>query len=272
MAKWSLRTDGDTVDVIKLIADSFEFETDKSATLKVASPELLVSQGKVPGTSFVSKFGQNEHVGTTAYEDVWDGGGIYDWPADNTAPITHIYSTGADIQPIEVQGLDIDGHQVVQTITLTGTTVVPLTTPLWRVFRMKNIGNVDILSNSVIHASTATKTGSYAQIQNGNNQTLMALYTIPAGKTGYLYQGSANLVGLVRDYSIDGHFYMRPFGQVFQLKYTFGLSSDGTSGSQHFYKFPLPIAEKTDLRLSAESSLNGGVVNATFDILLVDNQ
>jgi len=244
-----------------------------SDNLRVTDAEsgLAIAKGDVANTLFVSKFGQNEDIGTGAREDIWDGGGTYTWPADNTAPITHIYSTGVDVQNIEVQGLDINGDQVVQTITLTGTTVAPLTTPLWRVFRMKNQGNVDILVGSIIHASDAGKAVSYAQIQNGNNQTLMALYTIPAGKTGYLVMGGASLVGLNRAYSLDGHFYIRQFGGVFQLKHTFGVTADGTSTFQHEYKIPLPIEEKSDIKVDAISSAAGGILNATFDIVLVDN-
>ena len=244
---------------------------DGDLTISDNSSGLSIAQGKVTGTSFVSKFGQNENVGTGAFEEVWDGGGTYVYPADNTAPITHIYSTGADIQPIEVQGLDINGDLVVQSKTLTGTTVVVLDTPLWRVFRMKNTGSSTILTGSIVHASDSGKAVSYAQIQNGNNQTLMALYTIPAGKTGYLTAGSASIVGLNRAYSIDGHMYMREFGGVHQLKHTFGVSSDGSSYFQHKYDIPLPIQEKTDIKVSVISSANGGIVNATFDIVLVDN-
>lgn len=231
---------------------------------------LEVAKGNIPGASFISKFGQNEDIGTGAFEDIWDVGGTYTYPADGTAPITHIDSTDAgDTEPIEVQGLDIDGNLVTQTKTLTGTTLVELDTPLWRVFRMKNEGTTDLVGT--VQAVNAGDTVIYAQINNGNNQTLMALYTIPAGKTGYLLQGGASIVGLIRAYSIDGHFYMRPFGGVFQLKHTFGAASDGTSTFQHTYPIPLPIAEKTDVRVRAVSSAAGGVLNATFDILLIDD-
>ena len=182
---------------------------------------LEVAKDNIPGSSFVSKFGQNEDIGTGAFEDIWDGGGTYTYPADATASITHLYSTdNNDTMNIEVQGLSSDGTLTVQTITLTGTTVVALTTDLWRVFRLKNGGTADNLV--VIHASVSDKATSYAQIGIGNNQTLMALYTIPLGKTGYLIKGSASMAGLTRSYSIDGHVYMRPFGGVFQLKNTFG--------------------------------------------------
>jgi len=244
---------------------------DGNLTISDNSSGLAIAKGDVTGTTFVSKFGQNEDIGTGAYEDIWDGGGTYTWPANGTAPITHLYSTGADTVEIEVQGLDIDGELVVQTKTLTGTTVVALDTALWRVFRMKNLGSTDIGSSNIVHASDSGKTVSYAQIQNGNNQTLMALYTIPAGKIGYLLAGSASIVGLVRDYSIDGHVYMRSYGGVFQLKHTFGAISDGTSVFQHRYHIPLPIPAKTDITVKAISSKDGGILNATFDIVLVDN-
>lgn len=232
---------------------------------------LRVSKGEIVGHSFVNKFGQNTVVGTGAFEDVWDGGGDYIYPADDTAPITHIYSTGADVQAIEVQGLDVAGALVVQTITLTGTTVVALTTPLWRVFRMKNVGTVDIGAGSIVHASDSGKTVSYAQIQNGNNQTLMALYTIPLGKTGYLYGGTNSLYGVARDYALNGKLTMRPHGGAFQLKKTFGLDSNGTG----FIKMDSDLVGKipalTDVKVSAISIGKVGGVNTTFDILLIDN-
>jgi len=244
--------------------------TDGNLAISDNSSGLSIAQGKVSGVSYVSKFGQNEDIGTGAFEDIWDAGGTYTYPANNTAPITHIASSNnGDTVPIEVQGLDINGNLVVQTITLTGTTIAPLTTPLWRIFRMKNVGATN--NAGTIIAVNSGVTTTYASIAPGNNQTLMALYTIPAGKTGYMTAQSYSLVGLKRAYSVDGHLWMRSFGGVFQLKHTFGLSSDGTSSFQHIYNIPLKISEKTDIRVSAISSSTGGVMNATFDIVLVDN-
>lgn len=232
---------------------------------------IMVAMGKIADASFISKFGQNEGLNTSTFEDIWDGGGTYTYPADATAPITHIYSTGAETVDIEVQGLDVNGDLLVQTKTLTGTTVAALDTALWRVFRMRNMGSTDIGGGSVIHASDAGKAVSYAQIVNGNNQTLMALYTIPNGKTGYLLREDADMAGLTRSYSIDGHVLMREFGGVFQLKSTFGVQSEGGNSYAHEFPIPLPIAGKTDLRVEAISSAANGVLNATFDILLIDD-
>ncbi len=272
----ALKPDGTVTDIdataggnLKMALEEFD-ETFYTNPLPVADFYLNVSKGLIPGHSFVSKFGQNDDVGTGAFEDVWDNGGTYIYPADNTAPITKLIGhNAADTEPIEIQGLDINGNLVIQTKTITGLTAVTLDTPLWRIFRLRNVGTTDLVAD--VCAINDADTQDYACINNGNNQTLMALYTIPAGKTGYLLKGTGNIVGTNRAYSIDGEVSMRNFGSVFQLKNTFGLSTDGSSYFDHKYPIPLPISEKTDIRNQVISSSSGGKVNVTFDILLVDN-
>ncbi len=231
---------------------------------------LQVAQGKVPGHSFVNKFGQNDSISTNTWEDVWDVGGVYTYPANGTAPITHIDSdSSSDTEPINVQGLDINGDLVLQTKTLTGTTPVALDTPLWRVFRLKNMGTSNLVGE--VQAINTADTVIYAQIQDGNNQTLMALYTIPNGVTGYLYMGTNSLYGISRDYAVNGRLWMRPYGLVFQLKKTFMLDSEGTS----FMKMDSPligkIAAKTDIRVDGKSVGTAGGLNTTFEILLIED-
>jgi len=231
---------------------------------------LEVAKGNISGHSVMSKFGQNSEVGTEAYEDVWDGGGTYTYPADATADITELVSTeAADTEDIEIQGLSSDGTLTVQTKTLTGTTPVTLTTPLWRVFRLKNMGSTDLVGDVTVE--NTGNTIEYAKIQIGNNQTLMALYTIPKDKTGYMLQGTNSIAGTNRTYAVAGRMLMRPFGGVFQLKKTFGLQSDGTSFLIMDWPLPGKIAAKTDIRVQAISSAADGVINTTFEILLIDD-
>ena len=231
---------------------------------------LKVAKGEVPGHSIVNKFGQNDSLNSSTYEDIWDGGGVYVYPADGIAPITHLIAhNAADTEPIEVQGLDINGDLVVQTKTITGLTSVALDTPLWRVFRLKNVGTSDLIDN--VCAIDSGDTQDYACINNGNNQTLMALYTIPNGKTGYLYQGTNNLSGVTRAVAASGKLSMRAYGSIFQLKKTFGVNSEGSS----FISIQSPllgkIPTKTDIKVSALGSATGVSINTTFDILLIDD-
>ena len=212
--------------------------------------------GRKKKTSMIQKFGQNSDLNSTSYEDIWDGGGDYPYPADDTAPITKLVSTVAgDTEPIEVQGLDVDGNLVLQTITLTGDTAVALTTPLWRVFRLKNQGSSDLVGDVTVTNDAGDVT--YAKIAIGNNQTLMALYTIPAGKTGFLLSGTNNLSDATRAVGVSGRLAMRPYGGVFQLKKTFGLNSEGTSFIRLPSEIPGAIGARTDIRVSAIASANG---------------
>ena len=251
-------------------ASSLAFDTD--GNLKTSDTPFLqrVAQGDVIGYSIINKFGQNDTLNNATYEDVWDGGATYTYPANGNADITKIVSTStADTMDVEAQGLDSTGALVVQTITLTGTTAVVLDTPLWRIFRMKNVGAVDNVGE--VSAQNTALGIIYAIMQAGNNQTLMALYTIPLNCTGYLYQGTNNLSGVTRAVAASGRLTMRPFGGVFQLKKTFGVNSEGSSFIPLQSPLPGKIPALTDIRVSALGSANGVSLNTTFDILLIED-
>ena len=116
---------------------------------------LAVNMGLVDGYEYLDKFGENPDVGTSAAEDIWEGGGEYTFDTFGTAPIVSIASdNAADTVDIEVQGLDINGDLVKQTVTLTGTTRVALTTALWRVFRMSNESSTDIVGTVFCYTGT----------------------------------------------------------------------------------------------------------------------
>jgi microcystin degradation protein MlrC len=243
-----------------------------------------IAAGRVSGVSFIDKFGETGIDIDTAdgLVDVWDG--VVDPNASKTYnysvlnDIDTISSSNAtDTQTIEIQGLNALYNEVTQTATLNGQSKVTLSTPLMRVFRMKNTGATNIAGDVYCYVDGTISGGVptvantiRAIIRSGNNQTLMALYTIPAGKTGYLLQGTTGIVSKLAGY-IDGKFSIRPFGGVFQVKRTFGLSTTGTS--QHSFEFPipLPIEEKSDIRVRVQSSANNMSCSATFTLVLEDN-
>jgi hypothetical protein len=238
---------------------------------------LNVSMGLFPGYSVVDKFGENPEIDTTTTpEDIWEGGGLYSYDADDTAPIVSLISSDAgDTEPIQVIGLDIDGNEVEQTITLTGTTRVALTTALWRVYRMINVGTSDLAGT--VYCYTGTGGGvpalsvTRAIINNGNNQTLMAVYTIPRGKVGFLFRGELGVSRSITAGEARCAYYSRRYGKVFTIKKRVNLSNSGTSIYPDSRKFPDPIPALTDIRLTAEVvSANGMGLFGTLDILLVD--
>jgi hypothetical protein len=235
---------------------------------------LQISRGKVNGHTEVLKFGRNQDLPSGVREDIWDGSAMYPWPS--TADITHIHSTDSlDVGvEIEVQGLDVDYNQITQTKALDGAdaqTLVALDTPMIRNFRNKNVSGTDLLGN--LHTTNAGDSVTYGQITAPFNQTLMALYTVPAGKTAYLTRYYA-LINKKPNAAADIELYVRPFGQVFQLKHnTNTIDSGSTVVNMPFFPHspPLKVEEKSDIKITALASAAGVDISAGFDLILVDN-
>ena len=57
-----------------------------------------------------------------------------------------------------------------------------------------------------------------AIIDNGNNQTLMALYTVPKGKVAFLVRGEIGASRAQTSGAIQAAYYSRRFGKVFKIK------------------------------------------------------
>ncbi len=153
-----------------------------------------MSMGQVTGFSVVDKFGENPDVDPGTPEDVWEGGGLYNYDPEGTAPIVSlIRDNSADTGfPIYVEGIDIEGNLAVQTITINGTNRVALEIPLYRCFRMINMGSSNLTGLVYCYVGTGgvpALVDTRAIINDGNNQTLMALYTVPLGYVGFLYRG-----------------------------------------------------------------------------------
>jgi len=268
---------------VKTSHDGFLAITDNSSGLSIA-------QGNVTGTSFIHKFGSAPDFDTGDNRiDIWDGSEddtvwekfIYTY--SSTDDVDSIVSeSGSDTFDLEIQGLDANYDVVTQVKTLTGQTPVVLDTNLIRVFRLKNVGTSDNVGHVFCYVSGGTVTAGVPQvaadiraiIQTGNNQTLMAIYTVPAGKTGYMRSFFAGTAGGNRstNYVID--LFARPFGQVFQLKHKSALVESGTSHWNHIYTEPEIFQEKTDIVIRVQitdNAITGASVSAGFDIVLVDN-
>jgi hypothetical protein len=108
----------------------------------------------------------------------------------------------------------------------------------------------------------------------GNNQTLMALYTVPAGKTAYIthFYGSMTITvnksptgANIKVWEAD-----RAAGWTFKVKNSLGIQAGGGNIEQQFNP-PVPITEKTDIRMDAVCADEDGQVSVGFDLLLVDN-
>lgn len=239
-----------------------------------------VTMGLVPGYSWVDKYGINQTITpTTDPEDIWEFGGVYPHDPINTAPIQYISSSDdLDDNVVNVEGLDISGAFVSQDVTLQGEAVALLGTPLWRVFRMTNSGNTHLAGTVYCHTDPTPTNGVPAGvavraiISGAKGRTLMAVYTVPLGKVGFLYRGEfgVELAGNAASLSeyAHCHYESRRVGGVFAV----GKAVTVFPSNKYLdvRTFPDPIPALTDLKLTADIVTQDMGLWGAFDILLVD--
>ena len=236
---------------------------------------MEIARGNESGLSAVNKFGRNSALPNGTAEDIWDGSSAYTFISSAetmdliSTDNTNDTSIGNGAKQVEIQGLDANYALQTETVSLSSV-AVPTTYSYLRIFRMK-VTSVGTLENNqgTITATGSTSSTVVAQIQPGNNQTLMAIYTVPAGYTAYMtkYYFSVNSATAAAT-QVDVAMYISAgAGGPQQIKHFLGSNDDGTSVYLHTFGIPLVIAEKSDIRLEGEA--NGTAdVSAGFDLVL----
>lgn len=230
--------------------------------------DLNVSRGKVRGAFMIHKFGAVPALSQNTTGSIWDkNDALYPWSAFDTAGIitAAIANASDNGKVVTVIGLDADYNEVSDTFTLSSTNTVAGTVSFKRVFRAyvstgtTNVGDITFTKNGTdVLIITATK-----------GQTLMAIYTIPAGKTGYLYKGVCTAQASADG---NGNMFIRYFGQTaFRIGHSFEIAGVGGKYEYNF-SFPIPIPEKSDIDVRMTTRTNNGRYTAAFDILLIDNE
>jgi hypothetical protein len=239
---------------------------------------LEVSRGNIANVSALNKFGRNPELAQTTDEDIWDGGAGYVYPTQarvhnvkSSVDEDDSESTGA--KTVQVYGLDANYAEIDEIVTMDGQVDVATTNSYLRIFRMvvRSAGTGGANAGNIT-ATSVTDAKVSAQISTGYNQTLMAIYTIPAGKQGlmlmwYIDMNKANITAT----AVDCGLLVRPLGEVFQIKSHLGIIGSGSSHISHHFMMPLVLAEKSDIKIRANASAASVDVSAGFDILLVDN-
>jgi len=233
---------------------------------------LQVARGQIAYHESIYKFGNNPQV-ADSIETIWPQGGLYSYLSAATvlkvsSGSTDDTSAGTGARTVELSGLDGDYNEISEVVTLNGQTAVNTTQSYLRINRMivRSAGSGGA-NAGIIYAGTGTVTTGvpaniYATINgDGSNQTLMALWTIPAGYTGYLMQYDVSNGTTSNTPAVCTLFLVaRPYGEVFQTKdiksLTTGMHIENT------LVIPVEFAEKTDIEVRAISSS----ASVTFDI------
>lgn len=176
-------------------------------------------------------------------------------------------STGASIY--YVKGLDATFTEANEFVVMNGISNVATVNSYARQFRARAFGANATVMEGVATCTAQTDGTVSSQIVDGNNQTLMAVYTIPFGKIGYLTKwwgslstkGAASSVVRLKGGTLDG------LGYIIQTR---SINGTGTSAFDYEYSAPEIMAQGVDIWVEADSDTNNTGIASGFDILLMD--
>lgn len=227
---------------------------------------LSIAQGEVSGHSLQHKFGAVPAMSQNSTGTIWDvNDTLYPWSSFSTAGTLSVPAVNAsdDDKDLVIVGLDSDYNEITETVTLSSSGATATTNSYLRVYRAY------LTSGSNVAVINIQKGGvNVARINAGKSQTLMAVYTVPAGYTAYLTQGTATCQDGA---DATGDMFIRYFGQdAFRVGHTFEVCGDG---GQYFYPFSVPVAipEKSDIDVRASVRSNNARLTAAFDMILTKN-
>lgn len=227
---------------------------------------LSIARGLVVNTTSQHKFGAVPAMSQNTTGTVWDKNDtLYPWSAFDTAGILVAAQANASDngKTVTVIGLDANYDEVSEEFTLSSSGTVNGTQVFKRVYRAYMSDGPNVANVSFSRGGTEV-----LRITAGKSQTLMAIYTVPAGYTAYLIKGTMSCQAGA---DATGDMFVRYFGQTsFRVGHSFEVSG---TGGQYLYEFAVPIAipAKSDIDVRATVRSNNARITAAFDMILVRN-
>ena len=226
--------------------------------------EIDIAKGIVPGRTAVRRFGHNATCGETE-ETIWEASSLYVYltsaerlkVSSDDADTDFPASTGA--WTVLIYGLDAGYRVITETVTLENPGPVTTIQSFLRVCIAqvvtagtggKNAGNISVKNNA--------DTNTLGYIPIGENETHMALCTVPAGQRFIMLARQGGELAAKVSHIL---FYIREFGSVWRLK------RDIVVKDSHFYvrmAMPWVLAAKTDFEVRATATAGAGIVFGGF--------
>ena len=133
---------------------------------------------------------------------------------------------------------------------------------------VENLGATATLNSSNVGTITATHNNTaaiIAQILPGNGQTLMAIYTIPSNKIGYLHS-----INITTEITADVNVRLRYRDQGQPIRTGGQIDIDGAHPYIDKIDPPQPLSPGADIWIEAQCDATSGGVSARFAIRLED--
>ena len=189
---------------------------------------------------------------------IWNQGGEYTFSA---SAVTHYISssTDSDDQEMQINGLDENWLPQTITVTLNGRTKTAIEGTWIRINGLKSIASTvfagtvyvyedDTVTLGVPDNQSKIRTVGIAALQRAHT----AIYTVPAGKTGFVIGAFSNIgpaAGTtLNDKGAELNLFRRKQGEVFH-SIAIRIASLYENTVQHDYPLPYKMFEKTDLKI-----------------------
>jgi len=248
---------------------------DNAANLKVNSfpYTYAIAEGDILGHTALLKFGSRTLVAANTSSTTWEGptaryvymSSAQQLKVSSSSVNDTLAGTGA--RTLFIQGLDANYLEISETINLNGTTVVTTALSYLRIYRAfvlqsgvfgnSNLGIITITNNA------ATLTQAIINVDDG--QTLMAIWTVPAGKVAYITN-----ISFSSDTNKGARFSLHTRlngGLIYAwlIKYSAFIFSGNIQAP---FNIPLQIPEKTDIEMRVTTPAAAGVtsIGGTFEL------
>lgn len=226
---------------------------------------LGIAKNQFQNITSIHKFGAVPAMSQNQTGTIWDVNDTnYPWSTWDTAGTVSIPAVNASDngKSVVLVGLDSDYAEQEETVTVSSSGATASTNSFKRLFRAYiTNGSATNVADIVVQKGGTT----VATIKAGKAQTLMAVYTIPAGKIGYMMKSVATCQSGA---DATGDMFIRYFGQdSFRVGHSFEVA--GTGGKYEYdFTVPVKIPSKSDIDVRAKVRSNNARITAAFDIIL----
>lgn len=240
-----------------------------------------VAEGAIPGYSSGRKFGYYASISTTE-QLVADIGGSPFFPA-TASTVEAISSSANDIaagtgaQQITIIGLDSSWNELTATIEMNGTSATSATaSTFFRVNRcfVSRVGTYHGANLGQITVRVSGAGSSWLIVPTGQGQTKHCVFTVPLGKTLYLYdvhlhpESSKSVAFNLWSYR-NAQDVSAPYASATRTANKYPFTT--TPVDYDYRHAPLVFTETTDIWMTAQTSTGTGSGTAEFTYALKDN-
>ena len=239
-----------------------------------------IALGRREGATTWNKWGYNQDVDTASAETIWSFGGTF--VPLSSAETMEVVSTSTDddaggtgATAIVIYGVDSNWEDVIEVVTMDGTTAVTTTNSYFGINRIAlytagstnaNVGDINI---------TATTAGTnQAQVPAGEGSTQQCLFFVADNTTALMDWLMVNVVktsgGGNPLVTIKGFVKSLVSGAIYEV-FRYNLDTQREGHVELNPSQPFVVGEKSLFWLSAETDVNNTAVSARFSLITVQD-